>query len=253
MTTLVANQAFDMTQIGTQLQTFFQSSATVTDSQTTTTASYHNDTLQEGIIFTGGNLGTYFNIPGTGAFVPTTGTVDTFELDAPNGILAYKFSDFSLSFSTLGTDLLAGADTLTGSAFNDVLIGAAGIDILTGGRGKDTLVGGTEQDFFNFDKTAESKRGAASRDVISDFSGTAGDGDLIDVKGIDANKGVGGNQKFKFIGTHHFHHRAGELHVKFDTVNDTTIVQGDVNGDAKADFEIQLTGHHVLSSLDFIL
>jgi peptidase M10/serralysin-like protein len=246
MTTLVANQAFDMTQFGTQLNTFFLSAQTVADLTASTIATYHNDTLQQGVTITGVGLGYTLGLP-------TSGTIQSFELDAPAGTLAYKFSDFSLSFSTLGINLLAGADTLTGSAFNDFLVGSAGIDILTGGRGKDTLVGGTEQDFFNFDKTSESKKGAA-RDVISDFSGVVGgDLDRIDLKTIDANKGIGGNQKFKFIGTHHFHHKAGELHIKFDAVHATTIVQGDVNGDAKADFEIELTGHHVLQGLDFIL
>jgi Ca2+-binding RTX toxin-like protein len=244
MTTLVANQAFDMTQIGTQLQTFFTSGATVADSTTSTVASYHNDTLLEGVIFTGESLVYTLGIP-------TTGTIHTLEFDVPNGTLAYKFSDFSLSFNQIGTNFLSGADTLTGSSFNDVLVGGADIDILTGGRGTDILAGGTEQDFFNFDKIAESKKGAA-RDVIADFSGVGGDLDRIDLKGIDANTHLGGNQAFKYIGTHHFHHRAGELHIKFDTVNDKTIVQGDINGDAKADFEIELAGHHVLTGLDFI-
>ena len=31
------------------------------------------------------------------------------------------------------------------------------------------------------------------------------------------------------------------------------IVQGDVNGDGRADFEIELTGHKVLQPIDFFL
>ena len=37
------------------------------------------------------------------------------------------------------------------------------------------------------------------------------------------------------------------------TVNDKTIVQGDVNGDKVADFQIQLTGLKVLTAADFFL
>lgn len=246
MTKLVAAQAIDMTQIGAQLQAFFAVGQFVADSTTATVAAYHNTNLNQSATATGDSLDYLFDLP-------SSGTVHTFELDSPAGTLAYKFSDFDLTFAQfLSNSLIVGADTLTGSSFNDVLKGAAGGDILTGGLGKDTLIGGTEQDFFNFDKTAESKKGAA-RDVIADFSDTTGEHDLIDLKGIDANKGAGHNQKFKYIGTHHFHHKAGELHIKFDAIHDTTIVQGDVNGDAKADFEIELTGHHVLNSHDFIL
>jgi hypothetical protein len=36
------------------------------------------------------------------------------------------------------------------------------------------------------------------------------------------------------------------------TLNDRTIVQGDVNGDGKADFEIELVGLHVLTTDEFI-
>ena len=49
---------------------------------------------------------------------------------------------------------------------------------------------------------------------------------------------------------------AGELHfVKHNrpgTVNDKTFVEGDVNGDGKADFRVELTGNIHLTHGDFI-
>lgn len=108
-------------------------------------------------------------------------------------------------------------------------------------------------DAFDFNSVNESKRGAA--DVIKDFD-FAGDLDLIDVRDIDAKKG-GADNKFKFIGTQHFHRKAGELHyVKFNapgTAHDKTIVEGDINGDGRADLQIVLLGLHNLTKGDFLL
>jgi hypothetical protein len=58
--------------------------------------------------------------------------------------------------------------------------------------------------------------------------------DRIDLRTIDAATGVAGNSKFHFIGTQTFHDVKGELRCK------NGIVQGDVNGDGKADFEIKV-------------
>ena len=37
------------------------------------------------------------------------------------------------------------------------------------------------------------------------------------------------------------------------TTNDKTIIEGDVNGDEKADFQIELVGMKTLTKADFIL
>ena len=65
-----------------------------------------------------------------------------------------------------------------------------------------------------------------------------------------AKKGVGGNQKFKFIGKHDFHDTKGEL--RYEDKGAKVVVQGDVNGDGKADFEI-LVKLGSLEKGDFIL
>jgi serralysin len=157
-------------------------------------------------------------------------------------------------FGDRGNDTIHGGtetDNLWGGPGADSLFGDEGIDFLAEGSGKDFLTGGTEADHFDFTKRSDSPRGAANRDVITDFSHI--EGDTIDVSLIDANTTAPGNQKFKFIGSHAFHHKAGELHVLHDVANDETIVQGDVNGDGRADFEIALLGQHVLHRADFIL
>ena len=70
---------------------------------------------------------------------------------------------------------------------------------------------------------------------------------------IDANTKRAGEQHSSSSESQHFHHHAGELHFKIDAAHDRTIVQGDVNGDGKADLQILLAGQHVLHATDFIL
>jgi serralysin len=153
-----------------------------------------------------------------------------------------------------------GGDTLTGDDFanvflgwggNDVLVGGAGNDVLVGGLGRDKLTGGADSDRFDFDSILESRAGA-NHDKITDFKhGTSVTGDHIDLSDIDANTKAVGDQDFKFIGSQAFHHQRGELHTVRAGAN--LLVQGDVNGDGKADFEILLSGIHHLVKADFIL
>ncbi|WP_201833149.1 M10 family metallopeptidase [Microvirga zambiensis] len=136
----------------------------------------------------------------------------------------------------------AGNDTLYGRGGNDVLQGGAGRDKLYGQGGKDLLIGGSGADTFVFQALSDSRGSAV--DTIQDFVRGS---DRIDLRGIDANTSILGDQAFTFIGKAAFHHKAGELRF-FDG-----FVSGDVNGDASADFKIAVTGLTVLSKSDFYL
>lgn len=158
---------------------------------------------------------------------------------------------------TNAVDVLNGSadgETIIGLAGSDTLRGFSGNDILIGGRGRDTMTGGIGLDVFDFNALKETGKTAATRDRILDFVHLQDD---IDLSTIDAKSGVSGNQAFKFIGTQAFHHVKGELHVTkinlSGTANDKTIVEGDVNGDGRADFQIELKGLIGLTKADFIL
>ncbi|MGH8767284.1 MAG: hypothetical protein ACREVT_03765 [Burkholderiales bacterium] len=88
--------------------------------------------------------------------------------------------------------------------------------------------------------------------MIMDFQGAGATvADRIDLADIDANPVTGGDDLFSFLGTGTFNGVAGELRV--ESGGGSTVIQGDVNGDAAADFEIELTGLHTLAATDFIL
>ena len=139
-----------------------------------------------------------------------------------------------------------GNDSIGGAFGIDLLSGGAGFDLLVGGGGKDFLYGGNDADVFRYLNTNETRKGAG-RDVIADFQRLA---DKIDVSAIDAIKG-GGNQIFKWIGKKGFHERAGELHLVKKA--GYVLVEGDINGDGRADFQIQVDGVGALARGDFIL
>ena len=126
--------------------------------------------------------------------------------------------------------------------------GGAGSDTLTGGLGQDTLTGGADADTFDFNAPKESANGNG-RDVITDFTHLA---DHIDLHDIDAiTKKTSGNQDFTFIGAQDFHHKAGELH--FVQNAGFVVVEGDVDGNGKADFQIEVHGVTSMTADDFIL
>jgi serralysin len=183
---------------------------------------------------------------------------DTLDGGADNDTASYKGGaavTVSLAILTqqdtggAGLDTLSNIENLIGSNFGDTLTGDTLANVLTGGLGKDILAGGDGADIFDFNLKSESLKGV-NRDVINDFSGVGGDLDLINLSDIDAKKGHG-NQAFKFIGAHHFHHKAGELHVLHKA--GFLVVEGDIDGNGKADFQIEVHGAATLLRGDFVL
>lgn len=74
-------------------------------------------------------------------------------------------------------------------------------------------------------------------------------GDGIDLPWARPNGG--GNQAFKWIGTAKFHHVKGELH--YTKSGTSVLVQGDINGDGRADIEILVLHTKLLAAGDFLL
>jgi serralysin len=85
--------------------------------------------------------------------------------------------------------------------------------------------------------------------LITDFSHKQND--RIDLAQIDANARLAGNQAFDFIGTAAFSGARGQLRVEVFT--DALLVQGDRNGDGRADMQFAVVGSIRLFASDFLL
>ena len=156
-----------------------------------------------------------------------------------------------------GIDTVRGFENLRGSAFGDTLLGTKGAnlidggegdDIITGGLGGDTLTGGLGADQFVFTALADSAKKGAGRDQILDFSHAQGD--QIDLSAIDADTAASGDQAFALVAA--FNHHAGQLTATAQ-IGGGYLVEGDVDGNGKADFSIFLAADAPPTMGDFIL
>lgn len=144
-----------------------------------------------------------------------------------------------------GNDRLYGSfgnDSLYGGDGSDRLEGNAGRDVLVGGAGKDVLLGGAGPDLFVF-TLGDSGLGRANRDVVGDFQA----GDDLHLLLIDADVRAAGNNAFGFSGT-----TAAANSVWYEDIGADVLVFGDVNGDGRADFSIEVRNIDSLSAGDFI-
>jgi Ca2+-binding RTX toxin-like protein len=141
----------------------------------------------------------------------------------------------------------SGNDDLRGKGGNDVLDGSTGNDIIDGGAGYDTMTGGPDADTFVFKngETSMIQLGFFGRtpsliDTITDYARE----DKIDLSDIDANVNLAGDQAFHISPIGRFTRTAGELQIWVDFGEDENVyrVEGDVNGDARADFMIEVHG-----------
>jgi Ca2+-binding RTX toxin-like protein len=145
---------------------------------------------------------------------------------------------------------LGGADTLLGGSGNDNLQGGTGNDTIVGGAGRDIMVGGGDSDTFLFESASDSAVGG-QRDRINDFVQSV---DKIDVELIDAMTG-GADDDFAFIGTGAFSGSGtqGELRYFQLAGPGQTIVEGDIDGNGTADFQIAFVGLISFANTDFVL
>ena len=151
-----------------------------------------------------------------------------------------------------GDDLIYGsdgADSLKGSDGNDTMYGGAGKDYLVGGKGSDLLFDDAGDDIFYYSNINQSLPGEDMRDRVGLNVGE----DRIELKLIDANPDVAGDQAFEFIGTDSFSN-GSTGQVRYDA--SSNLIQVEVYGDGDTIVDMEIESHREFSSLsedDFIL
>lgn len=155
-------------------------------------------------------------------------------------------------YGSSGNDKIYGgnhADKIFGESGLDVLYGDAGNDTITGGSGRDTMYGGTGSDDFVYKFASEAGRGS-TRDVIKDFTARLDD---IDLRAIDANGSAAGSAAFKFLAAEGAAFTGVRGQLRWDQQGSRTLIEGDIDGNRVADFQIELTGLTKLTAGDFLL
>jgi Ca2+-binding RTX toxin-like protein len=200
----------------------------------------------------GGNDGNDTYNGGTG--------VNTYDLSATAAAATVNLALGTSTSATTGSDTLISIQNVVGSSAGDTIIGNLAANIITGGGGQDVLTGGGGHDTFVFNFIAETTNSA--RDHILDFRaaaelGGATESDTIDLSGIDANGNLAGDPLFIFDGLRIF---GNEIrgHVGFhyegvDVLTYHTIIEGETAAGPGHNFQIDLTGHILLTAADFIL
>jgi serralysin len=190
---------------------------------------------------TGSNLGevTQAQVNGTAASFMNAAAARIGAFTGVGGIAATAHDNLSIAYGTIIENAIGGSgrDLLWGNDVANRLEGRGGNDVLNGFKGADTLVGGAGDDVFQFSTLND------LGNTILDFTA----GDKIDVSKFDTNPGAAGDQAFSFIGSAAFGNVAGQLRYA------NGVVEGDVDGDGRADFSVIIANNAALTVTDFIL
>ncbi|WP_051677361.1 peroxidase family protein [Bradyrhizobium sp. URHD0069] len=162
--------------------------------------------------------------------------IDTLDISAATANVTVNLgsgplSNGTASSSQTGNDTIWGIENVNTGSGNDTITASNAVNVINGGAGNDT---------FKFTSAS-----AADGDTILGFE----PGDRLDLTAIDANVGAVGDQSFTLVTAAAFT-AAGQLAVSFETRTDGdfTVVQGNIDGNADADFKVEIAGHQNLTN-----
>ena len=161
--------------------------------------------------------------------------IDTLDMSAATADVTVNLgsgplSNGTASSSQTGHDTIWGIENVNTGSGNDTITASNAANVINGGAGNDT---------FRFTSAS-----AADGDTILGFE----PGDRVDLTAIDANVGAANDQSFSLV-TGAFT-AAGQLAVTFETRADGefTVIQGNIDGNADADFTVEIAGHQNLTN-----
>lgn len=144
------------------------------------------------------------------------------------GVGALSHRNISIAYNTIIENAVGGSarDYLVGNDVANILKGGGGDDVLDGLGGDDTLFGGTGADVLRINDIG-------GRDRIADFQTGV---DRVDVRGIDADPGLAGDQAF-VVGS-----QAGAGRVVFSAAGGLTTARFYIDADQNPDLIVEVAG-----------
>ena len=172
---------------------------------------------------------------------------DTYDASGVTGAVTVDLVQGQTS-GAAGRDIITNIENVIGSSGDDTIVANDAVNELSGGAGADV---------FGFRSSKAVGYGYGNRDKILDFEV----GDRIDLDDIsdefeDAVEDHFQDQdirKFVLIGQHDEFSRPGQIRFKYDELDGqaVTIIQGNIDGDSDAEFELELIGTYVLRAEHF--
>jgi Ca2+-binding RTX toxin-like protein len=173
---------------------------------------------------------------------------DTYDISATSADAIIDLRAGAASSDEIGDDVIDNIENVRGGSGNDIIFASESVNIFVGGDGNDTFLFGT---------VAAAGRGHGLRDRILDFA--VGDRiDLDDIsaefaEAVDATFDDQHIRRFVLIREQDNFSRPGEIKFGYDTFDGSpvTIIQGNIDYDEDAEFELELAGLYELRDEDF--
>jgi Ca2+-binding RTX toxin-like protein len=173
---------------------------------------------------------------------------DTYDMSATSADAVIDLRAGTASSNEIGDDNIDNFENVHGGSGSDLIFASETVNIFSGGAGNDTFLFGT---------VASLGIGHGVRDKILDFE--VGDRiDLDDIseefaEAVDATFDDLQIRRFVLIREQDNFTRPGELKFSYDTFDGSpvTIIQGNIDYDEDAEFELELAGPYELSDEDF--
>ena len=164
---------------------------------------------------------------------------DTYDISATSADATIDLGAGTASSDEIGGDKIDNFENVQCGSGNDVIFASESVNIFSGGEGNDTFLFGT---------VAAIGMGHGSRDRILDFA--VGDRiDLDDIskefaEAVDATFEDQQIRRFVLIREQDNFTRPGEIKFSYDTFDGSpvTIIQGNIDYDEEAEFELELAG-----------
>lgn len=173
---------------------------------------------------------------------------DTYDISATSADSIIDLRAGTARSNEIGDDDIDNFENVNGGTGDDIIFASENVNIFRGGEGDDSFV---------FGSVAAAGRGYGLRDRILDFA--VGDRiDLDDIsaefaEAIDATFEDQNIRRFVLIREQDNFTRPGQIKFSYDTFdgNPVTIIQGNIDYDEDAEFELELAGTYELRDDDF--